>query len=71
MQFVYVVDNEIRYTTKSHQSLGVIHKSQSTNFHISGIEVDSRKKCIYWSSGEQMLTIFQVNSLFVLLDLSA
>lgn len=51
MQFVYVVDNEIRYTTKSHQSLGVIHKSQSTNFHISGIEVDSRKKCIYWSSG--------------------
>ncbi|KAG8302473.1 hypothetical protein J6590_031545 [Homalodisca vitripennis] len=50
MQIVYVIDKQIRYVTNSHSSLGVMYESPFLNFQVSGLDVDARKKCIYWSS---------------------
>lgn len=53
MQIVYVLDNEIRYVTNSHNTLGVVYISSSPNLQVSGLDVDSRNRCVYWSSGKK------------------
>ncbi|XP_054256859.1 putative vitellogenin receptor [Macrosteles quadrilineatus] len=50
MALVFATNNEIRYVTQTRSKLGVIHKSQTRNFQVSGLDVDSRRRCIYWSS---------------------
>lgn len=50
MQFIYALDDELRFVTKSHSNIGVVHSSAQPNFHVSGLDVDSHKRCVYWSS---------------------
>lgn len=51
MQIIYVMEDKIRYVSKSQISLGVVYSSRLGDLHVSGLDVDARRQLVYWTSG--------------------